>query len=549
VADPGNTETYDYVIVGSGAAGSIIAHRLGEDPGTRVCVIETGPRDWHPYIRIPAGFMKLFFDPRFTFQYLSAPVPGLDGRRIGLPQGRVIGGSSSINGMFFSRGQRGDYDEWAGRGNRGWGYLDMLPYLKRIEHATEPADATYRGTDGPMPFGRIDLCHPLSETFIEAAVGLGLPRNTDFNAAVQDGVGWVQRNVRRGRRHSAAHAYLKPAMRRGNVRVLSGLTATGIAFDGNRATGVFCRRGPSGSERTIRAGREVILAAGTVNSAKLLQLSGIGPSALLNGLGIPVRRDLPAGENFRDHYGVRMVARVKGIRTLNEEVTGLRLAGHVARWLAGRPSVLTVGPAHVHWYWKSRPELNAADFQGVFTPASSKDGVMGLLDDKPGMTIGVNQHRPESIGWVRAVSRDPFADPEIQPNYLADPRDQAVLVSGLKIGRQIFQTPQLAPYFDGETAPGPGVNTDDEWLDFARRGGNTNYHLIGTCRMGPASDGSTVVDDQLRVHGIDGLRVADASVMPTMVSANTYVATMAIAEKASDLIRGRPPLPRVDGVS
>ena len=243
-----------------------------------------------------------------------------------------------------------------------------------------------------------------------------------------------------------------------------------------------------------------------------------------------------------------MVARVKGMRTLNEEVRGVRFLGQVARWLTGRPSVLGVGPALVHWYWKSEPGLNAPDFQGVFTPGSSRDGVMGLLDESPGLTLGVNQHRPESIGWVRARSQDPFADPEIQPNYLADPRDQRVLVSGLKIGREILRTPELAPYVDCETIPGPDVNTDDEWLDFARRRGNTNYHLIGTCRMGPVEDPSTVVDDSLRVRGVDGLRVVDASIMPAMVSANTYAATLMIAEKASDMIRGRPPLPRVEGV-
>lgn len=542
------SETFDYVIVGSGAAGSVLAHRLTEDGTTRVCVIEAGPRDWNPYIRIPAGFMKTFFNPRITFPFHSDAVAGAAGRRIHLPQGRVVGGSSSINGMLYSRGQRGDYDDWAARGNRGWGYLDVLPYFKRIESYLGPGDDHFRGRGGPLPVTVTDLRHPLCEVFMTGAQRLGLPANADYNGAAQDGVGYIQRTVHRGRRHSAAHVYLKPAMRRGQVSLRPGTMVTEILFDGGRVTGVRCMRGRDGQPETVHARREVILSAGPVNSAKLLQLAGIGPAAVLRGLDIPVRHDLPAGENFRDHYGVRMVARVKGMRTLNEEVRGVRFLGQVVRWLTGRPSVLGVGPALVHWYWKSEPGLNAPDFQGVFTPGSSREGVMGLLDESPGLTLGVNQHRPESIGWVRARSHDPFADPEIQPNYLAEPRDQRVLVSGLKIGREILRTPELAPYVACETIPGPDVNTDDEWLDFARRRGNTNYHLIGTCRMGPADDPSTVVDDSLRVRGVDGLRVVDASVMPAMVSANTYAATLMIAEKASDMIRGPPPLPRVEGV-
>ena len=541
-------ETFDYVIIGGGSAGSVLAHRLTEDGTARVCVVEAGPRDWHPYIYIPAGFMKTFFDPRITFPFHSDPVPGVADRSIHLPQGRVVGGSSSINGMFFSRGQRADYDDWASRGNRGWGYLDVLPYFKRIERYMGPGDDRLRGRDGPLPVTLTDLEHPLCEAFMAGARRLGLPANGDYNGAAQDGVGYIQRTVHRGRRHSAAHAYLKPAERRGRVTVRSGATVTEILFDGARATGVTYKRGRGGHVVTVRARREVILSAGTINSAKLLQLSGIGPAALLSERSIPVRRNLPAGENFRDHYGVRMVAHVKAMRTLNEDVRGLRFIGQIFRWLTGNPSVLGVGPALVHWYWKSDPGLNAPDFQGVFTPGSSREGVMGLLDTSPGLTLGVNQHRPESIGWIRARSPDPFEDPEIQPNYLSDPRDQRVLVSGLKMGREILQTPELAPYIESETLPGPDVNTDDEWLDFARRAGNTNYHLIGTCRMGAVDDPSTVVDDSLRVHGVDGLRVVDASIMPTMVSANSYAATLMIAEKAADMILGRSPLPRVESV-
>ena len=535
-------ESFDYIIVGGGSAGSVLAHHLTEDGATQVCVVEAGPRDWHPYIRIPAGFMKTFFDPRFTFPFHSAAVAGAADRNIYLPQGRVIGGSSTVNGMFFSRGQRGDYDDWAGRGNQGWAYEDVLPYFKRMERFLGPGDDCLRGRDGPLPVTVTDLQHPLCEAFMSGARSLGMPANDDYNGITQDGVGYIQRTVYRGQRHSAARVYLKPALRRRRVSLRHDSTVTEILFNGTRATGVRYCHGRGGRLETIEARHEVILCAGTINSAKILQLAGIGPAALLCGLEIPVRRDLPVGENFRDHYGVRMVARVKGIRTLNEDVHGMRFVGQMVRWLTGRPSVLGVGPALVHWYWRSEPGLNEPDFQGVFTPGSSREGVMGLLDKSPGMTLGINQHRPKSVGWVRARSRDAFADPEIQPNYLDDPHDQRVLVSGLKVGRQILQTPELAPYIEHETIPGPSVTTDDEWLDFARRSGNTNYHLVGTCRMGPASDPTTVVDSSLRVHGFDGLRVVDASVMPTMVSANTYAATLMIAEKASDIILGRPPL-------
>ena len=541
-------ETFDYIIVGGGSAGSVLAHHLTEDGATRVCVVEAGPRDWHPYIRIPAGFMKTFFAPRFTFPFHSAAVAGAADRNIHLPQGRVIGGSSSVNGMFFSRGLRGDYDEWAGRGNQGWAYEDVLPYFKRMERFSGPGDDRLRGRDGPLPVTVTDLQYPLCEAFMSGARGLGLPANKDYNGIAQDGVGYIQRTVHRGQRYSAARAYLKPAVRRGRVSLRHDATVTEISFDGGRATGVRYCRGRGAPSEVLHARREVILSAGTINSAKILQLAGIGPAALRHRLEIPVRRDLPVGENFRDHYGVRMVAGVKGMRTLNGDVRGVRFVGQVVRWMIGQPSVLGVGPALVHWYWRSEPGLNGPDFQGVFTPGSSREGVMGLLDKSPGLTLGVNQHRPESVGWVRAQSRDAFADPEIQPNYLADPRDQHVLVSGLKVGRQILQTPELAPYIERETIPGPGVNTDDEWLDFARRWGNTNYHLVGTCRMGPVSDLTAVVDSSLRVHGCDGLRVVDASIMPAMVSANTYAATLMIAEKASDMILGRPPLPSVEGI-
>ncbi|MGE3783128.1 MAG: GMC family oxidoreductase, partial [Alphaproteobacteria bacterium] len=293
--------------------------------------------------------------------------------------------------------------------------------------------------------------------------------------------------------------------------------------------------------RVVRARREVIVSGGTVNTARLLQLSGIGRAAFLQSLGIPVVRDLPGvGENFRDHYAVRLVARVRDITTINELARGPRLGGEIAKWMLGRPSILALSPSLVHVFWKSNENLSAADLQGVFTPASYKEGFVGMLDGFPGMTCGIWQHRPDSTGHVRLRSPDPFADPIIQPNYLTDEGDRRALLGGMRLARRLLQTAPLQPWLEGETLPGPAAQSDDELLDFARRYGSTCYHLIGTARMGPASDPSTVVDDELRVHGTDGLRVVDASIMPNMPSANTYASTLMIGEKASDMIRGRP---------
>ncbi len=547
----GVADTFDYVIVGSGAAGSVLAARLGEEANVTVCVLECGPPDRHPYIHLPAGFMKMLFNPDYTWQFKTEPSAGSAGRRIPTTQGRTLGGSSSINGMVYNRGQRADFDTWAQRGNRGWGYVDVLPYFHRTERRIGPGDRRFHGREGRLPVTDMDWFHPVCEAFMEGAVELGIPRNPDYNGERQEGVGYFQRAIHRGWRRSAARAFLHPARRNGRVSIRTRARAGAIVFEGRRAVGVrYVDDRDRKTERTVRARREVILSSGTVNTAKLLQLSGVGPAALLHSLGVPVIHDLRGvGENFRDHYGVRVVARARGVTTVNELASGLGLAGQVARWTVGRPSIIAVSPSLVHWFWKSSEALDSADLQGVFTPASYKDGYLGKLDDFPGMTAGVWPHRPESVGHVRARSADPFEDPVIQPNYLSDPMDQRVLLGGIKLARRLLRAPALARYFDGEHLPGPAVERDDELLDFARRYGSTSYHLIGTARMGPASDPTAVVDDQLRVHGLDALRVVDASVMPSMVSANTYASTMMIAEKASDLIRGRPPLPPIEGVA
>ncbi|HEX2943461.1 MAG TPA: GMC family oxidoreductase N-terminal domain-containing protein [Rhodopila sp.] len=546
-----NGDTFDYVIVGSGAAGSILCHRLTEEPGVTACVLECGPPDQHPYIHVPAGFIKMLFNPTFTWQFQTEPGEGIRGRRIPTTQGRTLGGSSSINGMVYNRGQRADFDQWAQRGNRGWGYVDVLPYFKRTERRIGLGDDRIHGRAGRMPVTDNDWIHPVNEAFITGAQELGMPRCADYNSGdEQSGVGYFQRLIHNGYRHSAARVFLHPARKTGRLDVRTDARAAQILFDGTRAKGVrYVNDRDRSVEHTVFARREVIVSAGTANTAKLLQISGVGPAWLLNELGVPVVADLPVGENFRDHYSTRIVARVKNIRTMNEMSHGLSLMGQIARWAMGKPSILALTPSIVHWFWRTEDTMGAPDVQGVFSPASYKQGFVGLLDDYPGMTCGVWQHRPESTGYVRAKSTDPFQDPAIQPNYLTDPMDQRVLVKGMHLARRLLHTSALAPFFDRDELPGPNVRTDDEWLDYARQYGSTAYHLIGTARMGPATDKTAVVDDTLCVHGLQGLRVVDASIMPNMPSANTYSSTMMIAEKASDMIRGREALAPVEGVA
>ncbi len=544
-------DTFDYVIVGSGAAGSVLCNRLTEDPNVTVCVLESGPPDWHPYIHIPAGFIKMLFNPTYTWQFQTEPGEGINGRRIPTTQGRTLGGSSSINGMVYNRGQREDFDHWAQRGNRGWGYVDILPYFKRGERRLGVGDDRIHGREGKLPVTDNDWNHPAMEAFLKGAQELGMPRCADYNSGDnQMGVGYFQRLIHKGLRRSAARVFLHPAKATGRLDVRTGARAAQVIFDGTRATGVRYVNDRNGSERhEVFARKEVIVSSGTANTAKLLQMSGVGPAWLLQDIGVPVIADLPVGENLRDHYSTRIVAKVKNVRTMNEMATGLGLMGQIARWVLGKPSILAVTPSVVHWFWKTVDTMQQPDIQGVFSPASYKQGFVGLLDDYPGMTCGVWQHRPESIGYVRARGVDPFVDPIIQPNYLMDRMDQRVLVQGMHWARKLLHTNALAPYFDTDALPGPDVHTDEEWLDYARQYGSTAYHLIGTARMGPVTDKTSVVDDQLRVHGLQGIRVVDASIMPNMPSANTYSSTMMIAEKASDMIRGRAPLPPVEGIA
>ena len=532
-----DADQFDYVIVGSGAAGSILANRLSAD-GSTVCVLEAGPPDRSPYLHIPAGFIKAVFNKKYAWQFSSEGTAQTNGRRVPIPQGRTLGGSTSINGLVYNRGQAADFDHWAALGNTGWSYDEVLPYFKSMERRVG-GDDRYRGRKGELPVTDIDWIHPLCEAFIAGAVEQGIPRNPDYNGADQAGVGYFQRTIDRGWRMSTAKCFLKPAMSRKNLEVRTHAQATRILFDGGKAVGVtYCHPAHPSQVRAVRARREVIVSCGAINTPKLLQLSGLGPAELLRQHNIDVVRDLPGvGENLSDHYSVRVVARVKNSQTMNQLVKGLSLAGQISRWMMKRPSIMALSPSLLHYFWKSTPDLALPDLQGVFTPASYKEGYVGMLDDFPGMTAGVWQHRPESRGQVRIRSADPLQDPVILANYLENERDQMTLVRGIRLARQLLRSQALSPYFDSEVLPGPLCESDSELLDFARRYGVSSYHVNGTARMGQADDKYAVVDPQLRVHGIANLRVIDSSVMPAMPSANICAATMMIGNKAADLIK------------
>ena len=540
-------ETFDYVVVGGGSAGCVITSRLVQ-AGRSVCLLEAGPMDRNPFIHMPAGFVKTLHNPAVTWQFQTEPTAWTGGRQVPTTQGRTLGGSSSVNGMVFVRGQSDDYNVWAQMGNRGWSYTSVLPYFRRIEkRISDKVDDQYRGREGNLPVTDIDWSHPLCEAFIAGAQSLGYPRNPDYNGATQEGVGYYQRVIHRTRRISAARAYLYPVLKNPALKLVTSAQAAEIVLQDGRAIGIKYRQEGDPTLHEVRANQEVVISSGAVNSPKLLQLSGIGDADFLSSLGITLRHELPGvGENLADHYSPRIVVRAKNTDSINNRVTGLRLAGQLLRWAARKPSVLSLSAAIVYAFGRSEPSMQAPDYTVIFSPASYKDGKLGSLDDYAGMTCGAWQMRPESRGYVRIRSSDISAPPIIQPNYLAAERDRTVLLRAIRAARAILATPELAPYYDTEVMPGAGKTSDADLLDFARQYGSSTYHLCGTCRMGPVDDRTSVVDDQLRVHGIAGLRVADSSITPSMVSANTYATTLMIGEKAADLLLGRPALAQAE---
>ena len=524
---------YDYIIVGAGSAGCVLANRLSEDRTSRVLLLEAGPPDTSMWIKIPAGFTKLLNSPVYNWNFVTEPEPNAKNRIIPVPRGRTLGGSSAINGMLYVRGNPLDYNTWAQFGNRGWSYESVLPYFKKAEHF-DPGGDESRGSNGPLNVTNMVERAELLDAFIDAAVAEGYPRNKDYNNGHQEGFGYFQVTQKGGERWSTARGFLDPARNRPNLRIETSAYITKIILDGKRAVGVAYTQG--GVAKEARCGREVILAAGAVKSPHILELSGIGQPELLSGLGIPVLHALKGvGENYRDHYAPRMNWRVKLPVTLNERSRGIALAKEVFKYYTQRRGILTFTAGIAFGFVKTRPDMEEPDVQFHFAHASYGDAQKRDLEREPGMTLTVYQCRPDSKGSIHAKSNDPNAAPSIRPNYLAEPGDQRVLVDGMKLGRQIINSKVLDKYRAYEMNPGDKVRTDDEWLDFARSNGQTTYHVIGTCKMG--HDPLAVVDDQLRVHGIAGLRVVDASIMPTVPSGNTNAAVIMIAEKAADLIK------------
>ena len=538
-------EVFDYVVVGAGAAGCVLTNQLVEDGRNTVCLLEAGPKDRSIYLHIPGGFIKTVTNPAYTWQFKTEASKGSGGRRIGTTQGRTLGGSTAINGFNYNRGQPSDFDNWAALGNRGWGYLDLLPYFKRTERRIGRGDVAVRGTTGLLPITDCDWRHPLCDAFIESATKFGMPAHVDYNGPRQTGAGYFQRWIYKGWRVSAARAFLAPISHSKKLQIKVNAQAVSVMFDGRRAVGVRYASGPNAPTREAQARKEVIVCAGAANSPKLLHLSGVGPANLLHSIGVAPIAELSAvGENLRDHYLVRLVMRVKGVRTINWASRGPPLLGEIAKWAVGRPSILAISPSVAYGFTNVTDPALEPNVQLNFTPGSYKASVSGLLDSFEGATLGVYQMRPESLGYVRARSAHAFDDPEIQPNYLSREEDRRIVIDGIRLVRRIFNSQPLSGYCERMELPDASVVTDDEILQFAGEGGNTAYHLMGTCRMGRRDDPNTVVDDQLKVIGVDGLRVVDASIMPTMPSANIAASVFVIAEKAADLILGRPPLER-----
>jgi choline dehydrogenase len=529
-------DAYDYIIVGAGSAGCVLANRLTESGKHRVLLLEAGPPNKHFWLHVPLGYGKLFTNTRYNWCYQTEPQAECHGRNVIAPRGKTLGGSSSINGLIYIRGQAEDFDLWRQLGNAGWSYDDVLPYFRKAEDNERGTDS-HHGAGGPLAVSDIRDQHPLAAAFIEAAVQCGYPRNDDFNGAVQEGAGFYQNTMRNGVRCSTAAAYLKPARKRGNLHVVSEALTTRVLFEGRRATGVEYVLGANGSGETrkARANAEVLVAGGAFNSPQLLQLSGLGPAELLRSHNIPVIADLPGvGEDLNDHYFARIILRCNEPITLNDAVRNWR-QGATAIWqYARRRRGYFATPAiSAGCFLRAMPSSATPDVQCSIAVYSANT-IGGTLDPFSGFMITCCLLRPESRGQVRIKSADPRRPPAINPNYLATPKDRDTLVAGVKALRQIAKAPALKRHIAEEIDPGPKCNDDAAILDFIRRRGSTVYHPVSTCRMG--QDPKAVVDERLKVRGFERLRVIDASIMPSVVSGNTNAATIMIAEKGADMV-------------
>ena len=526
------TGTFDYIVVGAGSAGCVLANRLTASGRHRVLLLEAGGEDRNLWIHVPIGYAKLFADAKHNWLYNSEPEPELGGRSIIQPRGKVLGGSSSINGLLYIRGQAEDFNHWRQLGNAGWSFEDVLPYFRRAEDQQRGADDLH-GVGGPLSVRDVSEPHPLCDAFIAACGEAGLPRNDDFNGPDQEGAGYFQLTTRNGRRWSTARGYLKPARKRHNLAVVSNALTTRILFDGRRAVGVEYRK--DGATHTARANAEVILSSGAFNSPQLLQLSGVGPADLLRQHGIDVIADMKGvGADLQDHYQARFNYRCNTRNTMNDMMGSM--AGRVAaglRYALLRKGFLTIGAGYAGGFFKTDPKMATPDVQFHFILFSA-DAVGQKLHPWPGFLASICQLRPESRGTLRIKSADPAQAPAIQPRYLTAQADRDSVVAGMQLLRRVMGQPAIARYIDEELMPGPQVQSDADLLAFARAKGTTVFHPTSTCRMG--SDVAAVVDERLRVRGFAGLRVADASIMPTVVSGNTNAACVMIGEKASDMI-------------
>ena len=530
---------FDYIVIGAGSAGCAVAGRLSEDPSVNVCLIEAGAQDTSPPINIPLGFMRLFDHKRLNWRYKTAPQEHASGRSIPVPRGKVLGGSSSINGMVYTRGHPSDYDDWARLGNPGWSFRDVLPYFRRSENNEDFPDSPYHGQGGPLNVKFLDSYNPLTEVLCEAAESLQYRRNADFCGETHEGFGRRQFTQLKGRRHSSAKAFIAPALGRPNLTVLTDTLVRRVVIEEGRATGVEI--GKAGSVETLAAGKEVILSAGVIGSPQILMLSGIGDRGRLAAHGIALKHHLPGvGRNYRDH--IASVVQYTSPTTVPYGLSWRTVpwaVWSVAQYALFRTGIFANAPGHSGGFIRTLPELTRPDVQFILIPAfRDRKGRTGIGHGFGLITIVL---RPESRGEVRLASADPEADPVIDPQFFSAPEDVETLVRWLKIARRLINAPAFDPYRGAETDPGSAVRTDDQWRNFARDTAFTAYHPVGSCKMG--NDAEAVVDAQLRVHGVAGLRVVDASIMPTLIGGNTNGPSIMIGEKAADMIRGRLPLP------
>lgn len=530
-----SNESWDYIIVGAGSAGCVLANRLSTDPSVRVLLLEAGPVDSNPWIHVPGGIFKLIHNPAVDWCFRTEPDASVGGRSIQWPRGKVLGGSSSINGVVYIRGQREDYDGWRALGNDGWGFEDVLPYFRRSERQARGADA-FHGAEGSLAVSDPAMRMEIVDAFIAAAEQAGVPRTRDFNGARQEGVGYFQLTVDHGRRSSAATAFLRPLRSRPNVSIVTDALAERLEFDGTRVTGVRYERGGVSSIATCQ--REVILCAGAINSPHLLQLSGIGDPQDLERAGIAVHHALRAvGKNLQDHIQARAVFKAQRPITLNDRARSQpRRALIGLRYAIRRDGPLSFAASLAGAFARTRTDLSRPDVQFHFQPLSL-DSYDGALHPFPGFTMSVCQLRPSSRGYLAAATPNPKDPPRIHANYLHTDDDCDTMIAGVRLLRRIAAAPALAAQIAAEWKPGHAVVNDDEVLDYVRSTGSSIFHPSGTCRMGPDPD--AVVDPELRVRGIAALRIADCSIMPTLVSGNTNAAAIMIGEKAADLVLGR----------